>query len=67
MLVFLNNLDKIKSVSCMEKMTNIIVSDLSFDSKDEYDIIRSNISFINLLLEEGEREPTKSWSTKMLF
>lgn len=34
----------------MEKMNNIIVSDLSFDSKDEYDIIRSNISFINLLL-----------------
>jgi len=40
----------------MEKMTNIIVSDLSFDSKDEYDIIRSNISFINLLLEEGADE-----------
>ena len=40
----------------MVKMTNIIVSDLSFDSKDEYDIIRSNISFINLLLEEGADE-----------
>lgn len=40
----------------MEKMNNIIVSDLSFDSKDEYDIIRSNISFINLLLEEGADE-----------
>jgi hypothetical protein len=38
------------------KLDKIIVSDTSHGSSDPYDLIRSNISVINLLGEEGVEE-----------
>ncbi|MBV8326245.1 hypothetical protein [Chryseobacterium sp.] len=35
------------------KLNKIIVSDNAYNSNDPYDIIRSNISVVNLLAEEG--------------
>ncbi len=35
------------------KLDKIIVSDTSHQSNDPYDLIRSNISVVNLLGEEG--------------
>lgn len=40
----------------MKKIEHIIVSNNAFNSEDPYDIIQSNISFLNVLLEEGAQE-----------
>lgn len=40
----------------MKTLNKIIVSQNAFDSSDFYDIINSNISVINLLLEEGAED-----------
>lgn len=45
------------------KQNNIIVSDTSYNSKDPYDLILSNISVVNLLNEEGFEEENRHEDT----